>query len=60
MWSGAFLRHKLPRSSTGLNNFADLARGRTIDWSDSWSEEDLADATTASLRRFEEQELEGR
>lgn len=38
---------------------ADLARERTIDWSDSWSDEDLADAATASLRRFEDQERDG-
>ena len=35
---------------------ADLAGGRTIEWSDSWSDEDLAEATAAALRRFEEQE----
>jgi hypothetical protein len=35
---------------------ADLADGRVIDWSDSWSDEDLADATWASVQRFEEQE----
>lgn len=39
--------------------FADLAGGRTIDWSDSWSDEDLADATRASLRRFEDEEWDG-
>ena len=38
---------------------ADLAGERTIDWSDSWNDEDLADATTAALRRFEDQEREG-
>jgi hypothetical protein len=37
---------------------ADLARGREIEWSDSWTEEDLAEATAASVRRFEERELE--
>lgn len=31
----------------------DLAAGRTVDWSDSWSDEDLADATSAAMRRFE-------
>lgn len=35
---------------------ADLADGRPVDWSDSWSDEDLADATAAAMRRFEEQE----
>jgi len=38
---------------------ADLAGERTIEWSDSWTDEDLADATTAALRRFEDQEREG-
>ena len=38
---------------------ADLARGRTIEWSDSWSDEDLAEATAAAVRRFEDREREG-
>jgi hypothetical protein len=37
----------------------DLASGRRVDWSDSWSEQDRAEATVASLRRFEQQEREG-
>jgi hypothetical protein len=39
---------------------ADLAGGRTIEWSDSWTDEDLAEATAASVRRFEDQEREDR
>jgi hypothetical protein len=39
---------------------ADLAGGRTVQWSDSWSDEDLAEATAAAVRRFEEQEREDR
>jgi hypothetical protein len=35
---------------------ADLADGRPIQWSDSWTDEDLADATAAALRSFEAQE----
>jgi hypothetical protein len=35
---------------------ADLSHGREIEWSDSWSTEDLADATGYSVRRFEERE----
>jgi hypothetical protein len=35
---------------------ADLAGGRVIEWSDSWSDEDLAEATAAAVQRFEEQE----
>ena len=37
---------------------ADLAGGRHVDWSDSWSDDDLRDATAASLERFEKQERE--
>jgi hypothetical protein len=36
----------------------DLARGRAIEWSDSWTDEDLAEATADSVRRFEERERE--
>jgi hypothetical protein len=55
----------LPREEAGkvLNwarQLADLARGRTIEWSDSWSNEDLAEATAAAMQRFEDQEREGR
>ena len=37
----------------------DLAGGRRVDWADSWSEDDLREATLASLERFEKQEREG-
>ena len=37
---------------------ADLAGGRTIEWSDAWSDEDLAEATAAAMRRFEDGERE--
>ena len=37
----------------------DLGRSRAVEWSDSWSEEDLADAMAASLRRFDDREREG-
>ena len=39
---------------------ADLGGGRRVEWSDSWSDDDLRDATIASLEQFEEQEREGR
>jgi hypothetical protein len=32
---------------------ADLANGRNVQWSDCWIDQDLADATAASVRRFE-------
>jgi hypothetical protein len=37
---------------------ADLAGGRAIEWSDSWTDEDLAEATAAAVERFEDQERE--
>jgi hypothetical protein len=37
---------------------ADLAGGRAVQWSDSWTGEDLAEATAAAVRHFEEQERE--
>jgi hypothetical protein len=37
---------------------ANLADGRKIEWSDSWSDEDLADAAGAAVQRFEDQERE--
>jgi hypothetical protein len=30
---------------------AGLAGGRTFQWSDSWTEEEIADASTAAMRR---------
>lgn len=38
---------------------ADLGGGRPVEWSDSWSDDDLREATAASLKRFEQQEREG-
>jgi hypothetical protein len=38
---------------------ADLGGGRRVEWSDSWSDDDLREATLASLERFEPQEREG-
>ena len=36
----------------------DLANGRSVDWSDTWTDEDLADACRASLSSFDERERE--
>ena len=36
----------------------DLASDRSVDWSDTWTEEDLADARRASLSTFDERECE--
>lgn len=38
---------------------ADLGAGRRVEWSDSWSDADLREATLASLERFEQQEQQG-
>jgi hypothetical protein len=40
------------------SQLADLADGRTVEWSDSWTDEDLAEATAAAVTRFEHQEQE--
>ena len=37
---------------------ADLGGDRRVEWSDSWSDDDLREATLASLERFEQQERE--
>jgi len=37
---------------------ADLAGGRAVQWSDTWTDEDLADATEVAVRRLEEQDRE--
>ena len=39
---------------------ADLAGGRNLQWSDSWTDEDLAEATASAMRRFEDLERENR
>ncbi len=39
---------------------ADLKGGRAVEWSDSWSDDDLREATLASLERFDQQGREGR
>jgi hypothetical protein len=36
----------------------DLANGGSVDWSDTWTEQDLADARRASLSVFDERERE--
>lgn len=37
---------------------ADLADGRVVQWSDTWTDEDLTDATAAAVHRFEDQNRE--
>ena len=36
----------------------DLANGKNVDWSDTWTEEDLSELQRASLFRFDEWERE--
>jgi hypothetical protein len=38
---------------------ADLGGDLPVEWSDSWSYDDLREATGAALKRFEQQEREG-
>jgi hypothetical protein len=39
-----------------ITSLHDLGEGKTIEWSDEWSEEDLADVSRASLATFEDRE----
>jgi hypothetical protein len=43
---------------TWTTRLRDLADGRSVDWSDAWTGEDLADARRASLSSFDERERE--
>jgi hypothetical protein len=54
---------RLPPDAAGelsrlIERLAALAPERKIDWSDSWSDEDLRDFRAASIRRLEESEAE--
>ena len=59
---GAF-RRLPPDTASELSalaeRLAELAPNQRIDWSDSWSDEDLNDFRAASLRRLEAEESEG-
>jgi hypothetical protein len=41
---------------TWANELAELAKGREIEWSDCWSDEDRADARIASVTNLEQRE----
>jgi hypothetical protein len=43
---------------TWTTRLRDLANGKNVAWSDTWTEEDLADVQRASLSRFDERERE--
>jgi hypothetical protein len=53
-----------PETATELSalaeRLAELAPNRRIDWSDSWSDEDLNEFRAASLRRLDAEESEDR
>jgi len=38
---------------TRASQLAELAKGRQVEWSDNWTDQDLADANSGSLRGFE-------
>ena len=43
---------------TWTTRLRELSAGRHVDWSDTWTDEDLADAQRASLSGFDDQERE--
>jgi hypothetical protein len=53
-----------PDAATELSalaaRLAELAPSHRIDWSDSWTDEDMNDFRAASLRRFDAEESEDR
>ncbi len=36
------------------SRLVDLAAGKPVDWSDSWTDEEMRDATAVSVRNFQE------
>ncbi|MBZ2180838.1 MAG: hypothetical protein ACK58M_13815 [Acidobacteriota bacterium] len=47
------------RIAVWLNQLAAVANGVPLEWSGSWSEEDMADARAAAMRQLEEREKQG-
>lgn len=43
---------------TWINALHELGNGKSLDWSSSWSEEDMEDIQRASLAEFESRERE--
>jgi hypothetical protein len=41
---------------TWATQLSDLSKGRPVEWSDTWTDEDLADVQKASLANFDAQE----
>ena len=50
--------HAADQVITWTTRLRDLADGRSVDWSDTWTDEDLADGRRASLSSFDERESE--
>jgi hypothetical protein len=42
-----------------VQQLSEVGGDRPIEWSDSWSDDDMREATAASLKYFEQQEREG-
>jgi hypothetical protein len=53
-----FAARSLDKPPVWARQLADLSGGRTVQWSDSWTDDDLAEATAAAVRRFEDRERE--
>ena len=45
---------------TWASHLADSSERPEIEWSDSWTDEDLPDATSAAIKRFEDHERDDR
>jgi hypothetical protein len=41
---------------TWISGLSDLGNGKSLDWSDAWTEDDLKDARNASLAELDEQD----
>ncbi len=41
---------------TWATQLSDLANGKSVDWSDAWTDEDLEEARSASISNFDERE----
>jgi hypothetical protein len=51
---GSLPSHDAEKILIWERQLADLADKRTIEWSDAWTDEDLAEATATAVRRFDE------
>jgi hypothetical protein len=48
------VRGSLGTTLSWTTQLRDLANGKNVDWSDTWTIEDLVDAQRASLSRFDD------